>query len=309
MEDMMYQDINDYYQYLDSFFGSVSNTSFTYYNSYTVYPYANCLYLKMLVEQFNPLIVPRIWDQLKTESSTAAIAHVISLPPYNISWLGSLNQYALWLYFTGSRAINGQYFREAAAFPEVIIATGDLFFYDGSFTHDFTVSGLANRFFLFYGLSKQSIIFKIETAGIPRAGFLTIRDRQNSGFNPVNSVYTDPVSASDTLILILTNAESEDTSFSVLTNSSYPDQVSYGPNPVNVAAGQRWVEFRNLPTQASLSIFTLAGKMVFQGENLRQSVWQWNLKNSRGESVAAGIYLFMIRGDNLLQTGKIAVIR
>jgi hypothetical protein len=158
-------------------------------------------------------------------------------------------------------------------------------------------------------LSKQSIIFKIETAGIPRAGFLTIRDRQNSGFNPVNSVYTDPVSASDTLILILTNAESEDTSFSVLTNSSYPDQVSYGPNPVNVAAGQRWVEFRNLPTQASLSIFTLAGKMVFQSENLRQSVWQWNLKNSRGESVAAGIYLFMIRGDNLLQTGKIAVIR
>ncbi len=309
MEDMMYPDINDYYQYLDSFFGSVSNTSFTYYNSYTVYPYANCLYLKMLTEQFKAQIITQIWERIKVENSLTAITGIVALAPYNSSWLSSLNQYALWLYFTGSRSKTGQYFSEAVNFPEVIIKSGDYIFYDQNFSQNIPVGALANRYILFYGLSNQVIIFDIETKGLPQAGFQTIRGQQNSGFNPINSVYTDPASPADTLMLILTNAEIGDTTFSVLSNSSQSDQIYYGPNPVNVAAGQRWIEFRNLPPQAELSIFNISGKMVFHGENPKQTVMQWNLKNSRGESVATGVYLFVIRGSNLLKTGKIAVIR
>jgi hypothetical protein len=309
MEDALYPEINDYYQYLDSFFGSVSNTSFTYYNSYTVYPYANCLYLKMLTEQFDAQIISRIWERLKMENSLAAIAGTVALTPYNTSWLNSLNQYALWLYFTGSRSVSGQYFSEATNFPEVIIKTEDQTVYYRNYSRDIPVSGLANCFLQFYGLSDQEVTFIIETSGIPQAGFLTIRGQQNSGLYPVNSVCTAAAAVADTLILILTNAESGDTTFSVTSKSAYSDQIYYGPNPVNVAAGQRWIEFRNMPAQAEISIFTISGKMVFQGENSEQTVWQWNLKNKRGEAVAAGVYLFVIRGNDLMQTGKIAILR
>ena len=309
MEDALFPDINDYYQYLDSFFGSVSNTSFTYYNSYTVYPYANCLYLKMLTEQFDARLVALIWESLKVENSLAAIAATVTPAPYNTSWLNTLNQYALWLYFTGSRAVSGQYFSEAADFPEVIIKAGDQTFYYWNYAETMPVSGLANRFLLFYGLSNREVTFSIETRGLPQAGFLTIRGRKNSGFNPVNSVYTDAAAAADTMMLILTNAESADTTFSVSSNSAHSAQIYYGPNPVNVAAGQLWIEFRNLPARAEISIYTVSGKMVFHSEHSEQTVFQWNLRNKRGEAVAAGIYLFVIRGNNLQQSGKIAILR
>jgi hypothetical protein len=309
MEDALYPGINDYYQYLDSFFGSVSNTSFNYYNSYTVYPYANCLYLKMLTEQFDARIITRIWEGIKAENSLTAIAGTVALAPYNTSWLNTLNQYSLWLYFTGSRSLTGQYFSEAANFPEVLINVDDQFFYDRTYAGILPVSGLANRYLLFYGLSNREVTFNIETRGLPQAGFLTIRGQQNSGFNPVNSVYTGAAAAADTLMLILTNAETEDTTFSVMSNSAHTEQVRYGPNPVNLAAGQLWVEFRNLPAQAEISIFSISGKMVSHGEISEQTVWQWNLKNKRGEAVAAGVYLFEIRSSNLLQTGKIAILR
>ena len=309
MEDVVYPEINDYYQYLDSFFGSVSNTRFNYYNAFTLYPYGNCLYLKMLALQFNPFIVTEIWDRIKTESSIQALTHILSSPTYNTSWVLSLNQYALWLYFSGSRAIPGNYFREGVDFPEVSIKSSDKFFFDLDFNRSFSLSDFANRYILFSGLNNQSVTFNVGVPGAPQAGFLAIRDQQNSDFIPVNSIYTSEADVADTLILILTNAEEMDTVFSVLASTESFDQIVYGPNPVNLAEGQHWIEFRNLPTQSELLIFTVAGKRVIQLENENRANLQWNLKNEKGESIAAGIYLFMLRGNHLLRTGKIAVIR
>jgi len=316
MEDIVYPTINDYYQYLNPFFEIFSNTSFNFYNSYSVFPYANCLYLKMLAKQYGPQIVTLIWDRIKTENSLTAIARAISLPPYHTSWLASLNQYAVWLYFTGSRTISDQYFIESADFPELIIKYGDQISVDSTFIRTFSISDLANRVLLLDSLNNHSILYDIEVRDYPEAGFLTIRNQQESQLNLVNHLYFEPISAADSLILILTNAGLQDTSFSVQVylDSIPPDSqglknITFGPNPVNIAAGQRWIDFRNLPPQSELYIFTINGRSVVHIGNISDSNLRWNLTNARGETVATGIYLFRIKGRKFSMSGKIAIIR
>ncbi len=94
------------------------------------------------------------------------------------------------------------------------------------------------------------------------------------------------------------------------------DKISVFPNPYFGANSlerdkyQRFVRFTNLPTQATVRIFTLAGVYIQLLEKNDDTQWlDWDLRNRDGLPVASGVYIAHIRmpnvGDKIL---KIAVI-
>jgi len=94
------------------------------------------------------------------------------------------------------------------------------------------------------------------------------------------------------------------------------DMVSVFPNPYFGANSlerdkyQRFVRFTNLPTQATVRIFSLAGVFIQRIEKNDDTQWlDWDLRNKDGLPVASGLYIIHIRmpnvGDKVL---KLAVI-
>jgi ligand-binding sensor domain-containing protein len=83
--------------------------------------------------------------------------------------------------------------------------------------------------------------------------------------------------------------------------------VAAFPNPVLVEQGHDAVSFKRVPTEALISIYTVSGDLV---KSFRLSEEpQWDLENSKGESVAAGIYFFSVDYRGKTGTGKFAIIK
>jgi ligand-binding sensor domain-containing protein len=79
------------------------------------------------------------------------------------------------------------------------------------------------------------------------------------------------------------------------------------PNPVILSNGDQRVEFKRVPSDGTLTIYTAAGDMVARFDLSQRNYW--DLKNSRGERIAGGIYLFHVRSGDASGTGKFAVIK
>ena len=68
LEDVLYDNINDYYDYLPTLF---SNLGIRNFDDFSLYAYGNCLYIHMLEKKFGKNIVRDIWNQIKSETVIA----------------------------------------------------------------------------------------------------------------------------------------------------------------------------------------------------------------------------------------------
>jgi subtilisin family serine protease len=82
------------------------------------------------------------------------------------------------------------------------------------------------------------------------------------------------------------------------------------PNPVETAAGHSYVTFEALTEEVTIQIFTVSGQLVRKEEISGQYSWDWDLKNTDGEKVARGVYIWMATNPaGEKKTAKIAVIK
>ena len=89
------------------------------------------------------------------------------------------------------------------------------------------------------------------------------------------------------------------------------------PNPYRMSAdweygGQRRVTFVGLPGAATIRIYTTSASLVrtLRHEDPDSDLEFWNLKNSDGEDVAAGVYIWAVEADNIGSIdGKIMIIK
>jgi hypothetical protein len=88
------------------------------------------------------------------------------------------------------------------------------------------------------------------------------------------------------------------------------------PNPYRASEvwdqpGQSEIHFTNLPSQASIRIFTLAGDLVREldhNDSVRDFA-RWDLKNADGRDVASGVYMVYVTSGSFAFTDRFVVIR
>jgi hypothetical protein len=81
------------------------------------------------------------------------------------------------------------------------------------------------------------------------------------------------------------------------------------PNPLRTDLGHTDMNFTNLPEDAEVMIFTIAGDLVRELRADATGRAAWNGRNDAGQDVASGIYLAHLRRGTDRETVKVAVQR
>jgi len=113
MEEVVFPDVNDNQNFLPDFF-SVPYTKLT--SITNDHEYGALVWPGFLYQRFGPDIIRRIWMAARYNASLPA--NDSALASYGSTLGRAFSEFVVWNYFTGSRAIPGRYYAEAAAYPE-----------------------------------------------------------------------------------------------------------------------------------------------------------------------------------------------
>jgi hypothetical protein len=112
---------------------------------------------------------------------------------------------------------------------------------------------------------------------------------------------------------------------SELAKQQFSEEPYVVPNPYVAAAsfepqrfavmgrGERKIEFRNLPANCTIRIYTLNGELVQtlkHDGNINKGFIEWNLRNSDQLEIAPGLYIYHVDGGEVgTYIGKFAIIK
>lgn len=109
-EEQNYDDVNDYYLYLPTFFKAPYASIQQFLNGFDLHPYASMLYPQFLSEKYGPDLIRDIWltcadlgpfqDHFLLAADDVIAAHTGGAE----SFASTFHEFTLWNYFTGSRA-------------------------------------------------------------------------------------------------------------------------------------------------------------------------------------------------------------
>ncbi len=102
----------------------------------------------------------------------------------------------------------------------------------------------------------------------------------------------------------------------VILNRQTLDDVFVYPNPLRPEDAQQFVTFANLTPQAVIRVYTVSGMFIREVlENDGNGGVEWDLKNTDGQLVPGGVYLFRATGRDAsgkeveAKLGKFAIVR
>jgi hypothetical protein len=307
IENKLYPAVKDYYQYMPSFFNDVSNTSFNLYNSSTLFPYGNALYLQMLDKLYDQDIVKDIWDKFPVENS-GMDAIKRTLQEQNNTWQESLNEYGLWLYYTGDRAVNDQYLPNAAELPQVRVANGDKFNFTGDLTQSLAINSYANRYVEVYDLLNFTLLLFASTNGAPSGGLRWITPFEDSGFLQLNKGFNYERFPFNDVTFVISNATNDRNDYNLTLEQPVTDEIAISQNPIIVRDNNQEVQFK-VPSNSEIYIYSLGGYLIARLEKSSSQIRSWNLRNTQGDAVASGIYFWLIKSERGDHLNKFTIIR
>ncbi len=296
MEDYVYDQINDYVQYVNRLIPNLETKAFDEADGNT--EYANALFLHLLTQKFGVQILRDIWDNLIAYPALQAIDQ--TLRQYGSSFAECYGQYASWFYFTGSNSRPGSFFRDAQLFNLFRI----------KYAPDWLEKPLLPlhmRFNLLYVESSGEYWARVRC---PESGGTLnhIADGERV-LKPADfsrgQIFTQHSNLP--LVAVVTNSTDRE-----LTNMTY--QIDLAPisvkdNPVKVTGSGEGVTFLHLPPGSEIAIFNILGQKIITLKAGAVNSLQWNLRNASGRQVPSGIYFYRVKAEGLNRMGKLTVLR
>ena len=115
MEDVAYDDVNDYHQYTQYFYNSPEESL----DSTSLHMFGAAVFAHHLEQVYGKDCIRDTWDALKTQAPTASnVTGAINGTMPMGGFAAVYPRFAAWNYLTGSRTVSG-YYDEAAAYPLV----------------------------------------------------------------------------------------------------------------------------------------------------------------------------------------------
>ena len=126
--------------------------------------------------------------------------------------------------------------------------------------------------------------------------------------------YANPIQLGTETFTFSTVAKATTTDYTLDNVSVYPNPY-YGYHDMESSRGQKYVSFNNLPSAATLDIYSLGGVYVRSLEHSSSSESsngqhvKWDLNNQYGYPVASGMYIVRINADGKEKILKLAVVQ
>ena len=315
MEDIVYDEVNDYYGYLSYFFDQ-PDLPLIFFNG--SHEYGAAIWLRFLSERFDRNIVKQMWNKIREKNAMETMKEVLN--ERGSSLCEEFSTFAIWNYFTKSRA---KYYREAANYPEIHFSSND-FVVDVPY-HDSTAF-LSTKYYNF--VPQKPGYFQLHQQ-INNLYTGLIAPSQISVLTPSTTGEIGYASGLDSVVIIAINcnvpndywtyqsqAQKYFFSYCVVTQQfSGCDKV--WPNPFIVGKHQEIVAKFNLPEESVVDfcIFTESGRKVktfpmgltAAGSAVAKFPWDGTLDS--GDRINSGVYIAAICGNGVFLSNKLAVIR
>ncbi len=312
-EEFVYDEVNDYYAYMKSYFKNTENR-FDNNSGYNL-----AIWNIFLQERFydkDPLlgqkIIKRSWEYLPNNRAVIAIAK--AMQDYGESFAVEFNTFADWLVFTGDNAQPGKYFEEAENYPN-ISSTYTLEFNQTQKSILFESQPISINYLTFTGIDtiiaviSNSNVSADENNGNNTNIDFTIAKQSFVGSNAINNIYYSRVSSNDKEFIqdsyIVNNELSSNTNVQKKLDLVYPQPFDYQKHkslcfPVN----------KKLNVIAELKVFSSDMNLVFSGDvRIYNNVTRWfNVRNNNGNKLASGVYIYVTKADGKIKKGKFVVI-
>lgn len=341
MEDFVYDEVNDYRQYVVNFFNNI-NYPF-YYTNGSWFEYASCLWIHMIVKKYNPDVIRKIWELIPPKNALTAIQEV--LLKYGTTFNRELTSFGLWNYFTGSRANNETYYKEGDLYPEVKF-NREYDIQEQVMTFTDKIRKLSSAYYHIYDTIHGNDIGLIVTNfAIPQKNYLTTdRDSLSISVIAISDIQQNDSTffQKNNLIKLTDNigikmgVKYEENWFAraVVIDRNYNDEIvqffppffiyesgnqnyinNIYPNPFVIDPDQPlFINYVVTDFEAGeLVIYTTDGRLVFKDEFdasfQNYHISNWNGRNLNGELVSSGIYIVLLRVGGFVNMKKLAVVR
>lgn len=329
MEDFVFSDVGDYYKgpFLKQYF---DNPAKDYFQNSSVNGESNGYRMGFwnifLRDKFGYGIIKRQWELYVTYPAVRAIS--ISLLEQHSTFKNALDEFGVWTYFTGPRAIQGKYFKDAAKYP-TIKNTQLLSFSSSLFPMKIYTNPLSNQFIGFLIPSSNRIdtlVVKLTDGDADRGLnnpasqvevnyelFQGQRENTRKIVNDFYSRFTSPVAGIIAESDFFNNqlAGGQDVVYTE-TNYAYPNPYSYKGEYSSIPISLP-VAFNQLRS-AEVKVYTVAMRLVYGGKgeilddpNNNSYYVKWNGLDNSGGRLQTGVYIYVTESDGNIKTGKILI--
>ena len=319
MEQVVYPNVKDYYQYLPDFFDNVSAKPFNSYNPTDFAGYERCVFGIFVQHAYGVKLMKSIWQNLAHEQVMPAIEDAFKSD--GVSPSAAFQLFSEWNYFTGYRAALAREFNvtsypSASLYPMAGLEGAGVLSNSGV-----TFSGVA--------LSMTEHFFQVNDG--PDTVGLAV---SNNNFAAAVSVDTTefPFSVgiskgegncvkqlSGGYCLFFNVSSFKDWSLVPFVSGQalVAAQDLVFPQPFNPTLEELKIPYPFSATgNASLWIYDVSGdlvnKIIGSAElvhYLRGSYFVWDGETASGRKVGSGIYIYVVSDGSKSVTGKIAVVR
>lgn len=311
MEEFVYNSINDYYYYMPSYFRNPQR-AFSSNDGYNT-----AVWNIFLRENFGMEIIKRIWELMPVNRAIESVSAAIQERQSNLKV--EFNKFALWNYFTGSRAVTGKYYSEADNYP--LISTIGI---TGSMTVN--SEAVSNSYFLFNDNSNTagnnivSIISNCDAAGAvkspPSTTSYVFSIAPNSiagGKNIISNYYTKLESTLNPSLSIFSQSYVMNGS-PVNEGNIIADETDYAfPQPFKYSLYNEifFPASLNGSGIADLNIYSVDMSLVYSGPKSIVATDKiavgWNARDLRGNKLATGVYLYVTKSGDKIKKGKFVI--
>ncbi len=323
MEEAVFDEVNDYYYYIYSFFNHTEK-SFVKHSGYDL-----ALWNIFLREKFGgkapntgDKIIKRTWELMAYPNKNKAIVAVAkALSEFGYSFKEVFKQFSIWIYFTHNHAKNNRYFDEAGNYPPLKII------YEYKLPEQTlnlkNIEPVSIRYLRFldksHGLPDTliTIVSNVDaiTASENPENYTEINYTLSNGFfqgaNKLSEDYYDKIEGA-----LLQNIAKANIINNIVANQNFKrDKLDYPfPQPYNYNLNS----FVYIPTypdingMAQLNVYSSDMNLIYSKTHKiilsdKISV-SWNALDNNGNKLASGVYIYVTKAGGKIKKGKIVIL-
>ncbi len=323
MEEFVFDDVNDYFQYLGSYFAH-PDKPMPQQNGYNMAIWN--IYLK---ERFGFGILKTQWELMPNFRAITTINN--SIINEDSALPRELNKFGIWTYFTNYRAIPGLYFEDAAEYP-LITPTQTIDYFPNLPSQEGDTGPTTNNFLRYNIISKGDTLYTI----ISNGDATSANQNVNQPFNFKYTLYSDSTSGERKLTENYSSTFSSGNPALWSVSEILNDQIIRAdsnqiippitdgsfvfPNPftyVNIFTGFQptiSISFAaSSGTTVDFSIYSSGMIQVYSSEEIIGPLRNnslgitWNGLDNDENKLASGVYIYVIKkGDDVIK-GKVVI--
>ncbi len=314
-EDIVYPSVNDYLQYLPSYFNN-TQVSFAATQGYNFAIWN--LYLNAV---FGPGIIKRQWELMPDNKAINAIN--TSLIENNSTFGSALKEFSIWAYYTNYRSVPGKYFIDADKFPTAR-PVSTLSIGSAPDTVNLISKALTINFLKFVNSSASDTIDVILSNTDVQSGADSLNKDFNaqyvlfpsfqSGANKLSDVYYSKLIVNNPGFWKLNEFINGQIVIPSIPSDPGSEEFAY-PNPFTYKNGTTIYipTFGGNQAPTTLNIYSASLKLVFSkfesAININgKNFVRWNGRLRNNDKLPSGVYIYVtVVKDNILK-GKLVIL-